>query len=957
MPSKKVVGELIYQIKGDDTEYSKTINRADESTEKLTKTMGRNQGALDGTIKSLAGSYLGYQTLTKSIEATIGSAISYESAFAGVRKTVDGTEEQLRALSDEFIAMSKTMPTTADEFARIGEIAGQLGVPIEQISIFSKTVAMIADTTNLTQEQASTDFARFANIMQMPLENIGNLGSAVVDLGNKGASTEQEIIAMALRIAGAGATLGLTEPQVLGWANALSSLGIEAEMGGSAISRTMLEIATAVSGGGKNLQSFALVAGMSADEFKKKFQEDANGAIVSFIDGLRKMQSGGGDTIAVLDSLGITEIRQRDTLLRLANSGDVLKESIDNGNTAWKDNTALQTEAEKRYKTTASQLEILKNNWTDLGRSVGSVMLPILNTAIKVFIDVSKSIETLSDEILLSIKYIAGATGLIWTVGKLQTAFLATPATASVATRAIGAVRTSLIALRTALLAVPVATILTVGLVGYELVMNSIRNLKREIGEQVDSELALADTRSKALLEASKLSKSENKNVQELGKARIDFYQKLQQAQDTSGNQSTETAKKLFATGKATLDLQKELLTNQVSPQDELAKSREKLQLAQANVNADKEALSILNKKTPATDAETEASAKLKKEQEELLKNLQGLNGGNKKANEEAEKLADNWKKLGDETVDLKDKGIDALKDLANENVIDLEKIDEKIKDVKDSLADLKKEYDKDISSQDTDIAERILEEKKNIEDLQKKLEEARKEKTPDYAELDRLQAEISKRQLALNETIPLQETLKPQIAEATRRSGLTDLQRDIEDYNARKTQRTLEYEEKKAILELQLADEEANKASIISLYADKQAQINSIIELGNQRFKDLADNRVKITEDEVNKQIRYYNQLADAIARSKSATRTSELPKFSAGGYVANGGEVHAGEYVIPANMVAKYGGLIKALEGVRTGASNSNTVNNNITLNNAISEQIDMEAVLKNMSFELNK
>jgi len=96
---------------------------------------------------------------------------------------------------------------------------------------------------------------------------------------------------------------------------------------------------------------------------------------------------------------------------------------------------------------------------------------------------------------------------------------------------------------------------------------------------------------------------------------------------------------------------------------------------------------------------------------------------------------------------------------------------------------------------------------------------------------------------------------------------------------------------------------------------------------------------------------------LADAIARSKSATRTSELPKYSVGGYVPSGGEVHAGEYVIPANMVAKYGGLIKTLEGIRTGATNQSTINNNITLNNSIQEQIDMDAVLKNLSFELNK
>lgn len=857
--NKKVVGELVYEIKGDDTEYSKVINRADQSTENLGKTMGRSSGAVDGMITSLAGAYLGYQGVTKAIEATIGTAIAYESAFAGVRKTVDGTEQQLQALSDEFIAMSKVMPVTADEFAKIGEIAGQLGVPIEQIGEFSKTVAMISDTTNLTQEQAATDFARFANIMQMPLENIGRLGSAVVDLGNKGASTEQEIIAMALRIAGAGATLGLTEPQVLGWANALSSLGIEAEMGGSAISRTMLEIASSVSNGGKGLEKFAKVAGLSVDDFKKKFKQDANGAIVDFVNGLRKIQDKGGDTISVLDSLGITEIRQRDTLLRLANSGDVLTTSIDNGNVAWKSNTALQVEAEKRYKTTASQLTILKNNWADLGRQLGFVVLPVVNLAIEFFGVMARTV--------------------VLTVDAIKTAVLA-----------MG----------------------TVVLMGFQNVIKTIENF-------VNGAVDLANGIVK-IFGIEKHFDKVNFSIDALNKG-------IKTMKDETAKSAQETANSFWLVSEGA---------------------------GGANSNAKK----LADTQTLLKKGAGEASDEMKN----LVDGLKDSGKASKEAEDRAKELADRWTKLKDETVDLKDKGTEALRDLANDNVKSLEKIEDKIKELKKELVDLKAEFNKDMTSEDRGIAERIVAEKIAIEELKKKLaeEQAKKDKegvsTADASTVAELQAEIKKRQDALDATSGLQTTLAPQITEATRRAGLTDLQREIEDYNARKAQRQIEYDEKKADLEAKLALEEQNKVDTVALYQTKQDQITAIIEAGNQRFKDLADNRVKITEEEVNKQIRYYNQLAQAIANSKSATRTSELPKYSVGGYVPSGGEVHAGEYVIPANMVAKYGGLIKALEGIRTGQTQS-TVNNNVTLNNAISEQIDMDAVLKNMSFELNK
>src|SRR5690606_27254805 len=178
--------------------------------------------------------------------AALKTAIDFESAFAGVRKTVDASEETLASLREEIRQMAKEMPASAVEIAGVAEAAGQLGIQTENIIGFTRTMIDLGVATNMTAEEAATALARLANITQMPQEQFDRLGATIVELGNNLATTEAEIVEMGLRIAGAGAQIGLAESEILAFAGALSSVGIEAEAGGTAISRVMITIANAV---------------------------------------------------------------------------------------------------------------------------------------------------------------------------------------------------------------------------------------------------------------------------------------------------------------------------------------------------------------------------------------------------------------------------------------------------------------------------------------------------------------------------------------------------------------------------------------------------------------------------------------------------------------------------------------------------------------------------------------
>lgn len=357
MSTQKADGSLLFETKVDEKGFDSGVKKLGGIAAKGMAAVGASIVAAGTTVAGLGA-------------AAIKVGIEFESAFAGVKKTVDASDEQLSALHDGLIDLSKEIPVTAAGLSAIAESAGQLGIDVDNIEEFTATMADLSVATNLTAEEAATSFARFANIVGMSQENFDKLGSVVVALGNNLATTEAEITAMAMRIAGAGSQVGLTEAQIMAFSGALSSVGIEAEAGGTAFSTLISKMSLAVAQGGAALTDFSDVAGMTGDEFREAFEQDAGQAILSFIQGLARINDEGGSAIKTLDDIGLSDIRMRDALLRASGASDVFAEALDIANTAWDENIALSKEAEQRYKTMESRLQLLKNSVSALGIAI-----------------------------------------------------------------------------------------------------------------------------------------------------------------------------------------------------------------------------------------------------------------------------------------------------------------------------------------------------------------------------------------------------------------------------------------------------------------------------------------------------------------------------------------------------------------------------------------------------------
>lgn len=390
------IGELVFPIIAED-QFSDVFVKANSGALQLSNAWRRvgwdlSRAGLALTPFSAAIGAIG--------AASLKAAADFESGFAGVLKTIsdDLTEFEKQDLAKGFRQLSLEIPKSADELTRIGEIAGQLGIEVPNILGFTRVMADLSvATADLSAEEAADKLARFTNVARnasgvtvQSVENFQRLGSALTHLGNNFATTEGEIIKLATRIAGTGNLVGLSQHEILGYAAALSAVGIRAEMGGTAISKEFLIISQAVSEGGKKLQQFADIASagmvdmtVTAEEFAERFRANPAEAVLEFVTGLHTIKESGGDVAAVFRELNINEVRLRETMAKMTSAADLVGEALALSKEGWEDGNKLIEEAEKRYETLTSMLQVFRNHIRYVMTEIGTALIPTFKSLLR----------------------------------------------------------------------------------------------------------------------------------------------------------------------------------------------------------------------------------------------------------------------------------------------------------------------------------------------------------------------------------------------------------------------------------------------------------------------------------------------------------------------------------------------------------------------------------------------
>lgn len=354
----------------------KEINRFSQQASKSLESIdsGISFTELNQAIELL---FKGFDVIQGAVESTVVEFANFESALVGVQKTTNLSDKQTEALGESFRELALRIPVASDELLAVAESAGQLGVTgSEAILNFTETIARLGVASDVSGQEAATALARILKVTGETTNEVDELASVVVALGNSFEATESEILRVTNEVARGIGVFGASSGEAAALATTLRSLGVRAELAGGVTTRAFQEINNAIVSGGDKLQTLSELTGKTGAELKKAFAEDSVGVFRDFIAGVGELES--SQVNLFLENFGLAGTEVAKVLPTLAKNVESFDRALEIQNKEIQNSTALVNESNKAFETTASRFKILQNNVRDVGLSFGEALNPFI---------------------------------------------------------------------------------------------------------------------------------------------------------------------------------------------------------------------------------------------------------------------------------------------------------------------------------------------------------------------------------------------------------------------------------------------------------------------------------------------------------------------------------------------------------------------------------------------------
>lgn len=319
------------------------------------------------------------------VSAAVQAGIAQERAFADVKRTAQGTTNDLNELRKAYTDLStQKVVTPFADLAKIGTLGAQMNIPTKDLKDFTTAVAEFSTVTEMDVEAATTAFGRFGQMMgglQESSKGAGDgykiLANQVADLGAKSVATEPEIANMMVSIAAQGKSAGFTQNQILALSSTLSSLAIPKEWARGSLQRIFNSINAAAAEGGDAMHTYARAVGVTDAEFQKLWRDDPN----KVFQGILQNLAGIGDKVQkaqAIKDLGFKNVRDVELLSRMSNSVGLYVEQLQEAERASKNTSFIDDSMSIITDTMSAKLQQFQNALQNAGAAMNSsFMVPM----------------------------------------------------------------------------------------------------------------------------------------------------------------------------------------------------------------------------------------------------------------------------------------------------------------------------------------------------------------------------------------------------------------------------------------------------------------------------------------------------------------------------------------------------------------------------------------------------
>lgn len=348
-----------------------------------------NEQAIENVRYAARDTAVYYGAITAGLGTLVSAAaqagIAQERAFADVKRTAQGTTNDLNELRKAYTDLStRKVVTPFADLAKIGTLGAQMNIPTKDLKDFTTAVAEFSTVTEMDVEAATTAFGRFGQMMgglQESSKGAGDgykiLANQVADLGAKSVATEPEIANMMVSIAAQGKSAGFTQNQILALSSTLSSLAIPKEWARGSLQRIFNSINAAAAEGGDAMHTYARAVSVTDAEFQKLWRDDPN----KVFQGILQNLAGIGDKVQkaqAIKDLGFKNVRDVELLSRMSNSVGLYVEQLEEAERASKNTSFIDDSMSIITDTMSAKLQQFQNALQNAGAAMNSsFMVPM----------------------------------------------------------------------------------------------------------------------------------------------------------------------------------------------------------------------------------------------------------------------------------------------------------------------------------------------------------------------------------------------------------------------------------------------------------------------------------------------------------------------------------------------------------------------------------------------------